>query len=138
MAQESSFFTNQVFKEARRQVMLDYTMAREVFVDMGEQMLRHNHQINYSWAQMLDYYTDLNNARRENDIKYVEKQGIAEDVHEPEDFVKFKSAFHEDAIDRQWEESSEQDTSDILKDLKAEINDEKKDPAPASLLNDQQ
>jgi hypothetical protein len=33
---ESSYFTNQIFKETRRTVMLDYTMAREHFVDMGE------------------------------------------------------------------------------------------------------
>lgn len=38
MAEESAYFTNQAFKESRRVVMLDYTMAREHFVDMGEQM----------------------------------------------------------------------------------------------------
>jgi hypothetical protein len=41
MADESAFFTNQTFKETRRMVMIDYTMAREHFIDMGEQMLRH-------------------------------------------------------------------------------------------------
>jgi hypothetical protein len=87
---------------------------------------------------MLDFYTDLNNARREHDSNFVSKQGIAEDVHEPEDFVKFKSAFHEEPIDRHWEESSEQDTSEILKDLKEELNDDdKKEPTPAALLDDQ-
>lgn len=36
LADESAYFTNQTFREARRVVMIDYTMAREQFVDMGE------------------------------------------------------------------------------------------------------
>jgi hypothetical protein len=36
LKEESAFFTNQTFKEARRVLMLDYAMARENFVDMGE------------------------------------------------------------------------------------------------------
>jgi hypothetical protein len=50
--------------------MVDYAFAREVFVDMGEQMLRHINEIGSSWAQMINYYTDLNNARREHDSTY--------------------------------------------------------------------
>jgi hypothetical protein len=45
--------------------MLDYTLAREHFIDMGEQMQRHIHEINSAWGAMLDFYTDLNNARKE-------------------------------------------------------------------------
>ena len=36
LAEESAYFTNQVWKEARRVIMLDYAMGREHFVDMGE------------------------------------------------------------------------------------------------------
>ena len=68
---ESAYFTNQMYSETRRTVMQDYTMAREHFVDMGEQMLRHIHEINSSWASMLNWYTDLNNARKEHDDTYV-------------------------------------------------------------------
>lgn len=72
MAEEAAYFTNQAFKESRRVVMLDYTMAREHFVDMGEQMQRHIYMMNQAWGQMLDFYTDLNNARKEKDEAYIE------------------------------------------------------------------
>lgn len=36
LADESAYFTNQTFKDSRRLLMVDYTMAREHFVDMGE------------------------------------------------------------------------------------------------------
>ena len=73
MRDESSYFTNQIFKETRRMVMLDYAMAREHFVDMGEQMLRHIEQILKGWQEMLTYYSDLNNARKESDSQFVQK-----------------------------------------------------------------
>ena len=62
-------------------------------------------------------------------------------MHEPEDFVKFKSAFHEEPIERQWEESSEPDTSEILKDLKEQLlqNEDEKPSlnAPTEIINTQ-
>lgn len=36
LGEESAFFTSQVYKEVRRVTMIDYTMAREHFLDMGE------------------------------------------------------------------------------------------------------
>jgi len=36
LGEESAFFTNQCFKEARRVVMQDYALARWHFVDLGE------------------------------------------------------------------------------------------------------
>lgn len=54
-------------------VMLDYAMAREHFVDMGEQMLRHIELILKGWQEMLAYYSDLNNARKESDSQFVQK-----------------------------------------------------------------
>lgn len=50
LAEESSFFTNQCWKESRRVIMQDYTMSREHFVDMGEQMHRHIYEINLAWG----------------------------------------------------------------------------------------
>ena len=85
MAEESAYFTNQAFKESRRVVMLDYTMAREHFVDMGEQMQRHIYMINQGWGHMLDFYTDLNNARKEKDDSYVEQNYIGEETVEPDE-----------------------------------------------------
>ena len=36
LGEESAFFTTQCFKETRRTTMINYTMAREHFIDMGE------------------------------------------------------------------------------------------------------
>jgi hypothetical protein len=85
LAEESSYFTNQCWKESRRVVMLDYAQAREHFVDMGEQMHRHIYEINMAWGQMLDFYSDLNNARKEKDDSYAEQNYIGEEVIEPDE-----------------------------------------------------
>lgn len=65
--------------------MLDYTMARENFVDMGEQMHRHIYEINLAWGNFLNFYTDLNNARKEHDDTYAEHNYIGEEVIEPDE-----------------------------------------------------
>lgn len=45
---------------------------------------------------MLNFYCDLNNARKESDEAWVEDQGLAEDVYEPDaDQVKFKSKLYD-------------------------------------------
>ena len=85
LAEESSYFTNQCWKESRRVVMLDYAQAREHFVDLGEQMHRHIYEINMAWGQMLDFYSDLNNARKEKDDSYAEQNYIGEEVIEPDE-----------------------------------------------------
>jgi hypothetical protein len=36
LEEESNFFSNQLWKEGRRTIMMDYAMAREAFVDIGE------------------------------------------------------------------------------------------------------
>jgi len=36
--EEAGYFTNQVYREARRVVIQDYAMGRSQLVDMGEQM----------------------------------------------------------------------------------------------------
>ena len=85
LAVEAAFFTNQVYKESRRVVMQDYVLGRWHFVDMGEQMHRHIYEMNLSWGQMLDFYTDLNNARKEKDDKYIEDECIGEEIIEPDE-----------------------------------------------------
>lgn len=65
--------------------MIDYAMAREHFVDFGEQMHRHIYDVNLGWGQFLDFYSDLNNARKESDEKYVERNYIGEEIPEPEE-----------------------------------------------------
>ena len=36
LGEESAFFQTQCYKETRRMTMINYTMAREHFLDMGE------------------------------------------------------------------------------------------------------
>jgi len=87
-------------------LMLDYTMAREHFVDMGEQMLRHIYEINQAWASMLNFYSDLNNARKEQDDSWVLQQGILEDHFEPDQANKIPK-YEAPAVHKEWEEGSE-------------------------------
>jgi len=48
-------------------------------------MHRHIYDVNLGWGQFLDFYTDLNNARKENDEKYVERNYIGEEIPEPDE-----------------------------------------------------
>lgn len=103
--------------------MLDYAMGREHFVDMGEQMHRHIYEINLAWGQMLDFYTDLNNARKEKDDSYAELNHIGEECIEPdEDHVK---AIY-DSAKQDEEEQKDEDTGNMLGDLSKEIENEKR------------
>lgn len=118
MAEESAYFTNQCYKEARRVVMQDYAGGRFHFVDMGEQMHRHVYELNLAWGQFLDFYTDLNNARKERDEKYMEEAFIGEEIVEPdenEDFNFVKGLGDDD------DEDDPNTGGDILGDLKEEI-----------------
>lgn len=60
LKEEAEYFTNQVFKEMKRVVMMDYDLGRENFVDMGEMMLRLIYQMNIGWQEFLSFYTGLN------------------------------------------------------------------------------
>jgi hypothetical protein len=42
---EVDYFTNQVYREVKRVMMMDYDLARENFVDMGEMMMRMIYQV---------------------------------------------------------------------------------------------
>lgn len=48
-------------------------------------MHRHIYDVNLGWGQFLDFYSDLNNARKESDEKYVEKNYIGEEIPEPDE-----------------------------------------------------
>ena len=73
--------------------MLDYAMAREHFVDMGEQTHRHFHDVTQAWGNFLDFYSDLNKARKEKDDDYVDRHLIGEELVEPDEQNQF------DAVD---------------------------------------
>lgn len=86
--------------------MADYTMAREHFVDMGEQMHRHIYEVNLGWGQFLDFYSDLNNARKEQDEKYTEKNYIGEEVIEPDEQPQHDNPLY-DGYEEEQEETEE-------------------------------
>jgi hypothetical protein len=65
--------------------MLDYAMAREHFVDMGEQTHRHFHDVTQAWGNFLDFYSDLNKARKEKDDDYVDRHLIGEELVEADE-----------------------------------------------------
>ena len=46
---EVEYFTNQCYKEARRVTLMDYDMARQEFVAMGEMSLRFINELNLRW-----------------------------------------------------------------------------------------
>ena len=45
--EEYEYFTQQIYNEFRRTTMGDYAQAREVFVDMGEQMSRYIYNVSF-------------------------------------------------------------------------------------------
>lgn len=85
LGEESSFFTAQCYKETRRVTMINYTMAREHFVDMGEQVHKHIYDLNLAWGQFLDFYSDLNNARKAHEDDFSDRQYIGEELQEPDE-----------------------------------------------------
>jgi hypothetical protein len=131
LAEESSYFTNQCWKESRRVIMSDYAQAREHFVDMGEQMHRHIYEINLSWGQMLDFYSDLNNARKDKDDTYAELNHIGEEVIEPDE-IEAQTKYDGTKLDElkqppQWEEGDEEDAGNLLKKLADDGDEEMSD-----------
>lgn len=83
--------------------MINYTMAREHFIDMGEQVHKHIYDINLAWGQFLDFYSDLNNARKANDDSFVERQSIGEELPEPDE----KPLVNDDLIDNFGEDAED-------------------------------
>jgi hypothetical protein len=65
--------------------MINYTMAREHFIDMGEQVHKHIYDLNLAWGSFLDFYSDLNNARKGQEDSFVDKSYIGEELVEPDE-----------------------------------------------------
>ena len=56
-----------------------------------------------AWGQFLDFYSDLNNARKESDEKYVERSFIGEEIVEPDE----QAVRNDELIDRFGENDGE-------------------------------
>ena len=91
LSDQAGFFTNQIYKDSRRTVMVDYCLAREALIDMGEQMHCQVSDVAQGWNHFVSYYSDLNNARKEQDSNYVLAHGIGEETEEPDDRGMFVS-----------------------------------------------
>ena len=100
LSEESAFFTSQCYKETRRTTMINYTMAREHFIDMGEQVHKHIYDINLAWGQFLDFYSDLNNARKAHEDTFVETSCIGEEIPEPDE----RPLTNDDLVDDEFDE----------------------------------
>ena len=48
-------------------------------------MHKHIYDLNLAWGQFLDFYSDLNNARRAHEDSFVERQHIGEELQEPDE-----------------------------------------------------
>ena len=80
--EEWEFFSNQCYKEMKRVTMVNYDMGREIYVNMGEIMLRLIYQMNIKWQEFLSYYTGMNTERKQYDDKFLEERGILEEAED--------------------------------------------------------
>ena len=64
---ETMFFKQQLFNEVRRIIMLDYFASRDSFGEVGEQYCRHMGTNLKEWHKFINFYSDVNNARKEKD-----------------------------------------------------------------------
>jgi len=76
-------------------------------------MVRHIYDINQGWGSMLDFYSDMNNARKEFDDKYVERTFIGEELDE----------LDENEFPR-IEENKQQDMNESTTNILAELQTE--------------
>ena len=65
--------------------MMDYDLARENFVDMGEMMMRMIYQMNIGWQEFLSFYTNLNLVRKQYDERFQEEKRIGEEIPDPDE-----------------------------------------------------
>ena len=77
---ESQYFKQQLFNEVRRTVMLDYFSSRENFLDVGEQYYNHMTCNMKEWNKFIQFYSDINNARKSKDEEYKREQFIGEEL----------------------------------------------------------
>lgn len=83
---------------------------------------------------MLDFYTDLNNARKEKDDSYAEQNYIGEEIIEPDEVGGaignlYDKSFQQkkDVTKPNWEEAEEEDAGNMLGKISEEINEENKE-----------
>lgn len=77
---ECQYFKQQLFNEVRRTIMLDYFASRENFTDVGEQYTNHMSANMKEWSKFINFYSDLNNARKSKDDEYKREQFIGEEL----------------------------------------------------------
>jgi hypothetical protein len=80
---------------------------------------------------MLDFYSDLNNARKERDEKYVEESFIGEEIIEPDEINDGSERWAEGGVKNGggnshalYDSGSVADVGDLLSELKEEIKQE--------------
>ena len=59
---------------------MDYFSSRENFLDVGEQYSLHMMQNIKEWNKFIQFYSDLNNARKMKDAEYNREQFIGEEL----------------------------------------------------------
>ncbi len=77
---ESQYFKQQLFNEVRRIIMLDYFASRENFLEVGEQYVNHIAKNLKQWHTFVQFYSDVNNARKEKDEQYRREQYVGEEL----------------------------------------------------------
>lgn len=60
--------------------MLDYFSSRENFLDVGEQYYNHMTCNMKEWNKFIQFYSDINNARKSKDEEYKRDQFIGEEL----------------------------------------------------------
>ena len=99
--------------------MINYTMAREHFVDMGEQVHKHIYDLNLAWGQFLDFYSDLNNARKAHEDDFADRQYIGEELQEPDE----QPLSNDDLIDN-WDDNDDNlNSKEVNKDFYEAFDD---------------
>ncbi|TNV84912.1 hypothetical protein FGO68_gene4893 [Halteria grandinella] len=66
---EAEFFTNQMCREIKRVYAQDYELLRSTTLTLGEMMQRFVYQVDKGWRGLTQYYTNLNEQRRQEDEK---------------------------------------------------------------------
>ena len=82
LREEADYFTNQVFREFKRNSAINYEVARSTTINIGEMLLRLTYQVSNGWQEVLKHYTGMNEERKAED----EKQLLMHANLKPEDF----------------------------------------------------
>jgi hypothetical protein len=69
LREEADYFTNQVYREFKRNSAINYEIARSTVINIGEMLLRLTYQVSNGWQDLLKHYTGLNEERKADDEK---------------------------------------------------------------------